>query len=219
MRTGLILAGGDSSRFGSWKPLARFRGRPMVRWVADALLSESDELIVSVRSREQAARLQDVLPEARAVLDERHDRGPIEGFARGFVAARGDLVLVAPCDAPLLRPALYRLLLEALESHEAAVPHLGAIDPLRAVYRTDAARRGLAERDPRCPASLVDALRPVLVEEDELRTADPTLVSFLDANREEDLLRAVRAPTAWTAERARRGFKSPSGASLHTVGT
>ena len=219
MRTGLILAGGDSSRFGSWKPLARFRGRPMVRWVADALLSECDELVVSVRSRDQAARLQDVLPEVRAVPDEHHDRGPIEGFARGFEAARGDIVLVAPCDAPLLRPALYRLLLEALESHDAAVPHLGVIDPLRAVYRTNAARRGLAERDPRCPASLVDALRPVLVEEDELRTADPTLVSFLDANREDDLLVAVRASTASVAARFGQGVKSPSGASLHTVGT
>jgi len=219
MRTGLILAGGDSSRFGSWKVLARFRGRPMVRWVADALLSESDELIVSVRSREQAARLRDVLPEARAVPDERHDRGPIEGFARGFEAARGDVVLVAPCDAPLLQPALYRLLLDVLESHEAAVPRLGAIDPLRAVYRTDAARRGLGERAPRCPASLVDALRPVLVEADELREADPTLVSFLDANRAEDLRQAVRVSLAWKAKGSGRGVKSPSGASLHTVGT
>ncbi len=141
-----------------------------------SLLSVSDELLVSARSREQAARLRDVLPEARAVPDDRHDRGPIEGFARGFEAARGDIVLVAPCDAPLLGPALYRLLLEVLESHEAAVPRLGAIDPLRAVYRTGAARRGMAERAPRCPASLVDALRPILVEADELREADPSLV-------------------------------------------
>lgn len=219
MRTGLILAGGDSSRFGSWKVLARFRGRPMVRWVADALLSESDELLVSVRSREQAARLQDVLPEARVIPDERHDRGPIEGFAQGFDAARGGVVLVAPCDAPLLQPALYRLLLDVLESHAAAVPRLGVIDPLRAVYRTDAARAGLAERDPKCPASLVDGLGPVLVEADALREVDPTLVSFLDANRKEDLRRAVRASTPSKATRSGRGVKSPSGASLHTVGT
>lgn len=194
MQTGLILAGGDSSRFGTPKAFARFRGRPMVQWVADALAARSDELLVSARSPDHAERIRAILPEARVVLDVRPGRGPIEGFARGFEAARGDTVLVAPCDAPLLQAALYDLLLEALGYHEAAVPRLRAIDPLRAVYRKDAVRRGLAERAPESPSSLVDSLWPIILDADELRKADPSLCSFVDANCREDLRRAARDP-------------------------
>jgi molybdopterin-guanine dinucleotide biosynthesis protein A len=219
MRTGLILAGGNSSRFGSWKAMARFRGRPMVGWVADVLRSETDELLVSVGSHEQADRLHAVIPEAETVLDLRHDRGPIEGFARGFEVARGNVVLVAPCDAPLLRVGLYRLLLEALGDHEAAVPRVQALDPLRAVYRTDAVRRALAERSPPCPSALVDVLRSILVDADDLRKADPSLASFVDANRVADLRHALRLTSAPRAEGAARGVKTPIGASLHTVAT
>lgn len=219
MRTGLILAGGKSSRFGPPKALARFRGRPLVRWVADALSSRADELLVSVRSREQAKRLGRVVPEARPVLDARDDRGPIEGFVRGFEAARGDVVLVAPCDAPLLRSAVYDLLLRALAHREAAVSRVEAIDPLRAVYSRDAVRRALAERAPTCPSALVDVLWPVILDADELREADPSLASFVDVNRQADLRRALQAFSAPTAKASARGVKTPAGASLHTVAT
>ncbi len=213
-RTGLILAGGNSSRFGSPKALARYRGRPMIRWVADVLLEEADELLVSVRSHDQARRVGRILPEARPIVDRRRERGPIEGFARGFEVADGDVVFVAPCDAPLLRPALYELLLASLAHRDAAVPRLQVIDPLRAVYRTDAVRRALAERAPRCPSALVDVLLPAVLDARELRRVDPALVSFIDVNRRADLGLAARV-----APRAGRGVKTPSGASLHTVGT
>ena len=189
MRTGLILAGGDSSRFGSPKALAPFRGRPMVRWVADAMAAVTDELLVSLRSRDQAALFRRILPEAQVVLDVRRGRGPIEGFVRGFEAAHGDFVLVAPCDAPLLRPALY-------------------------VYRTDAARFALSESEPRCPSALVDVLGPVILDAPELRRADPSLASFVDVNHRADLDRVAR-----TTRGPGRGVKTPAGASLHTVGT
>lgn len=192
MRSGLILAGGLSSRFGAPKAFAPFRGRPMIRWVADALASRCDEILVSVRYREEAERFRTVLPEARVAVDVHHDRGPIEGMARGLDAARGDLVLVAPCDAPLLRPALYDLLLESLAYREAAVPRPRVLDPVRAVYRRDAALRTLAERAPDSPASLAAALWPVILDEEALRVADPELVSFVDVNRREDLREAAR---------------------------
>lgn len=190
MRTALILAGGESSRFGNSKACALFRGRPMVRWVADVLVSRSDELLVSTRNPDEAGRLRPILPEARFVSDARQGRGPIEGFARGFAAAHGGIVLVAPCDAPLLRAPLYDLLLAALGDHEAAVPRIEVLDPVRAVYRKDAVLRAMAGRAPESPSSLVDSLRTVFLGADALREADPSLSSFADVNREEDLCRA-----------------------------
>lgn len=211
MRTGLILAGGESSRFGAPKALAPFRGRPLVRWIADVVASRSDELVVSARSSDQARSLRAILPEADAVVDAVPGRGPIEGFTRGFEAARGDTVLVAPCDAPLLQGVLYDRLLGALGDHEAAVPRLESIDPLRAVYRRDAVRRGIAEWAPASPSSLVYSLRSVFLDADELRKADPALSSFVDANRRDDLRRASRCLTVDGLPRTTAGAHRPPG--------
>src|SRR5437879_13697748 len=85
-----------------------------------------------------AETLRRLIPTAAFVIDRRRGKGPIEGIIRGIEVARGERLLVAPCDAPLLQPELYRLLLASLVAHEAAVPKLDIFDPVRAVYRTAA---------------------------------------------------------------------------------
>lgn len=195
MRSALVLAGGASSRFGSPKGFVSFRGRPMIAWIADAVGRDADELLVSVADPSAGDRAKAVLPGARVVVDETPGRGPVEGLARGFEAALGEVVLVAPCDAPLLRASLYDALASALGSHEAAVPRLDVFDPVRAVYRREAAVRVLARNPVPSPSALVDRLRTVVLEEAALRLADPDLRSFLDVNGPEDLERAIAWPT------------------------
>lgn len=195
MRSALILAGGASDRFGRPKPFEILRGKPILRWIAEAVRPVTDELIVSVADASAEQRSAAILPQAQFVRDRHKSRGPIEGILRGFEAARGDAVLVVPCDAPLLRSALLRLLLERLEGHEAAVPRLGVFDPIRAGYQRTAVRREL-ERSPdgiASPSALVDRLDTVFVDFPELRSADPHLLSFLDVNRPEDIGRVERA--------------------------
>ena len=159
--------------------------------IADALRPLAGELIVAVGDRPTERRVKALLAGSRVVQDARAATGPIEGFVRGFAAAHGDVVLVAPCDAPLLKTDLYRLLLERMGRHDAAVPRLEVFDPIRAVYRRDAVRSVLRDAaSVGSPSALVDRLDTRFVDQDALRTADPGLVSFLDVNRPEDLLRA-----------------------------
>ena len=189
LRSALILAGGASKRFGRAKALVEVAEKPMIVRVAEALMPLADELIVSVADAASERRLHGVLPRARIVQDARPRRGPIEGFERGFDVARAPIILVAPCDAPLLRPEIYGLLLSQLGDREAAVPRPDVIDPVRAVYRADAVRRVLREAGGALPSpsSLVDRLDAVLVSEAALRAVDPDLLSFRDVNRREDL--------------------------------
>ncbi len=194
MRSGLLLAGGSARRFGSSKSLAEVDGRPMIRRVADALASRCDELLVSIGVQE-APRLERILAGARFVRDRDSDQGPIEGFREGFAQARGELVLVAPCDAPFLQPSLYDALLRILGSHDAAVPRHGAVDPVRAVYRRDAVRRALRASPVRSPSALVDRLDAVFLEGPALDAADPMRASFHDVNRREDLEQIPRTPS------------------------
>ncbi len=200
--SGLILAGGASSRFGEPKALALLHGRPLVSWVASALAPFCEEVLVSIGIRSEEAGFRDAVPAARLVRDRRGDQGPIEGLRRGCEAARGVLLALAPCDAPLLQPGLYRALLRTMADHEAAVPRLRIFDPVRAVYRRSAVLRVL-DREPkaiRSPSSLVDRLDVAFLEGWPLFRADMRLASFIDVNRRQDLDRVL--PMAVDALRA-----------------
>ncbi len=208
-RTGLVLAGGASRRFGEAKALVPFDGKPMLQRVCGVLATRCDEVLVSVAADADMRMFAAVTAGARVVRDVQRDRGPIEGFREGFAVAQGELVLVAPSDAPLLRPALYDGLLSLVGDHEAAVPRHDALDPVRAVYRRDAVLRVLREDDVRSPSALVDRLDTVFLEGELLRSVDPSRVSFLDVNRREDLETARRASTRNSAARPTTGFSEP----------
>ncbi|HKW43999.1 MAG TPA: molybdenum cofactor guanylyltransferase [Thermoplasmata archaeon] len=200
----LILAGGASSRFGKSKALVEVAGRPLLAHVAGGMRSLADETIVSVSDEESAQQLRQILPQAMFVQDERRNRGPIEGFLQGFRKARGEIVLVAPCDAPLIRPDTYRILLGVLRDHDAAVPRLDVFDPVRAVYRRSAVLNVLAETEVNSPSALVDRLRATFVGPDQLRAVDPKLDSFLDVNTRGDLEEVRRRIKSERSIRLRR---------------
>jgi len=203
-RSALILAGGASERFGRSKALIEMSGRPLIAHVADALVPLVDETIVSVANADMEASIRAILPRGVFVHDTRPGRGPIEGFLQGFRAARGEVVLVAPCDAPLLRTRLYTLLLRVLDDYDAAIPKLNVLDPVRAVYRRSATLRVLASSpDVPSPSALVDRLRVVGLGPNQVRTADPDLASFLDVNTQGDLDEALKR-TRSTKGRRRR---------------
>lgn len=189
----LILAGGQSSRFGRPKALVDIAGKPMVRRVFDSVGSLAAEVVVSVADSRMAENLAEALPGAVFAVDRRRAMGPIEGILRGFEMAQGERILVAPCDAPLIRPGLYRLLLDSLGDREAAVPRFDVLDPVRAVYRKAAVMRVL-DRSPSVPSpsALVDRLRTVFVAPDRIRGVDPDLSSFFDVNTRDDLAEALR---------------------------
>src|SRR5437773_12241315 len=156
------------------------------------MASLAGETIVSVASPEGEAQIRPVLPGVVFAHDVHQGRGPIEGFHEGFRAARGDLVLVAPCDAPLIRPSFYRLLLEVLGDHDAAVPRLEVPDPVRAVYRRGRVVEVLeASSTVRSPSALVDGLNRVDAATERLRDVHPDLSACVDGTTHIDVVEAL----------------------------
>jgi len=193
VRSALILAGGRSRRFGGPKALVEIEGRASILRVADAVAPLVAETIVAIEGPKSERGIRSLLPDATFVHDARPNRGPIEGLRQGFRVARGETVLVAPCDAPFLRTELYSLLLDNLGDHEVAAPKLEVIDPVRAVYRRKAALKVLdGSESIRSPSALIDRLQGVFLPPDELRKADPELSSFLDVNTRPELEAAER---------------------------
>jgi molybdopterin-guanine dinucleotide biosynthesis protein A len=118
--TGILLLGGASSRFGSPKAVAAFRGETLAAR-AWRLLGEACEERLAV------GKISDALDVPFPVLDDgTDDRAPVFGLIAGLRAASHDVCVALPVDCPLVTPALLRALGDAV-----AVPQTG---PLPGAY-------------------------------------------------------------------------------------
>ncbi len=111
--TGVVLAGGMARRMeGRDKGLIPFRGRPLVAHVVEALAPQVDELFVNAnRNREAYAGLG-----YQVIGDDLEGfQGPLAGILSAMRRAGHPLLLVVPCDAPLLPADFARRMKKALE--------------------------------------------------------------------------------------------------------
>lgn len=196
MLSGVILAGGVGSRMGTEKGLVSICSRPMVVSVFDAVSRVADEVFIAVGSGRGHMYSGMLGRKARILEDSTAGRGPLEGLANAFNLARGEYVVVAPCDAPFLRSEVLEALRARALGSEGAVPVVrGYLEPLVAVYRREAALRAFQSELAEGRGKVGDALSRMtlnLVEERELRMLDADLLSFWNINSPDDLLRAKR---------------------------
>ncbi|MFL5779340.1 MAG: molybdenum cofactor guanylyltransferase, partial [Chloroflexota bacterium] len=130
----------------------------------------------------------------RLVADPEPYGGPLVGLLAGLEAASEPLVLVAGGDMPSMNPAVLALLVETLRAdpnHTAAVlTSRGRVVPLPAALRTgaasDMARRLVGDGERRL-RTLVERLRPIVLDEAEWRPLDPEGTTLRDVDRPEDL--------------------------------
>jgi molybdopterin-guanine dinucleotide biosynthesis protein A len=129
---GYVLVGGRSSRFGSDKALALWRGRPLAVWVAEQVRAAAGSVVL-VGSRERYQRLG--LP---VIADAVEDFGPLAGLSAALEHTSAGWNLVVACDMPHLTPAFLAYLLRLAADGDADVllpldPE-GRAEPLCAVY-------------------------------------------------------------------------------------
>ena len=199
MRSGVILAGGRSTRFGEGdKAVATLAGVPMIRRVADRLGAAVDELVVNCRPTQTTAvraAMDDYPLEVSYGLDEQADLGPVAGIRNGLQAAASTYAVVVACDMPFLDPDLVEHLFERAEPADAAIPRLesGWYQPTQAVYRvepmTAACETALETENPRILAPIDELGETVVVEESEIE-AVASLQTFENINTPEELAAA-----------------------------
>jgi len=178
MQTGVIVAGGRSTRFGdSDKAVADLAGMPMIRRVADRVAEVVASLVINCRP-DQVETIRRALAGAgydvRYAEDTNTDRGPMAGIATGLRAAESEYAAVVACDMPFVEPALLEHLFEVAEGRDAAVPRVDEkwFQTTQAVYHVDAmvaaCERALARGDRKVLAPLED-LDCAVVEEPAVR--------------------------------------------------
>ncbi len=170
--TGVVLAGGASSRMGTDKAWIEWRGEPMIVRQA-RLLREAgaSEVLVSGRAGVDYA-----VCRARVVIDELPGQGPLAGIAAALRQAAHPLVLLLAVDLPRMEQEVLRLLLDRSSTDTGAVPWVnGRCEPLAAVYpRAEAGSAQARVADGRLAvqewvAEMVGAGRVVRVEVPPLR--------------------------------------------------
>jgi molybdopterin-guanine dinucleotide biosynthesis protein A len=192
--TGMILAGGGSTRLGRDKAWEQAKGRPLLQWATDKLTPVTQEIVV-VKAKGQELPAIEASGPLRVAEDILPGHGPLGGIYTGLQAASNELSIAVGCDMPLLCVPLLRELCLLAEGYDVVMPtRAGQPQPLHAVYRRSCVEAIGSELEAgRLKViSFLDAVRVRYVGEDEWSRYDPEGLSFLNVNTEEDLRRASR---------------------------
>lgn len=132
--TGIILAGGKSSRMGREKGLVDFRGKPLIQYGIDLLSRYTERILISSSNPDYLCFGYEMVPDPVA------GRGPAAGIAAALNSSRSIWNIVIACDLPFLQPELIDCLLENAGSYQAVIPiHDGVMEPLAGIYHQELA--------------------------------------------------------------------------------
>jgi molybdopterin-guanine dinucleotide biosynthesis protein A len=183
--TGVILAGGKSSRYGTNKAFVEIHGTKLIERVIHVMGSLFERLVLVTNTPHEYSYL--ALP---MVEDMIKGLGPIGGIHTGLETISDETGFFVACDMPYLNETLLRHMVVLKEGFDAVIPRIGwMVEPLHAIYTKQclpAIRESLNSRTYQA-MRFFQKIRVRYVDEEELRRFDPQLRSFLNINKPEDL--------------------------------
>jgi molybdopterin-guanine dinucleotide biosynthesis protein A len=188
-RSGVVLAGGASRRFGGDKLAEPIDGISLLERSIAALAGLVDEVIVVVAPNRPAPALEaGGTTRIRVVADPEPFGGPLAGLRTGLNAAGGATVIVVGGDMPSMRPAVLELLLgqpPAALGDQAGVlrPLPCSLDRAAALLAADAL---LASGERRLRALLTGIATKKLAWSD-WQALDPTGLTLVDIDERSDV--------------------------------
>lgn len=129
--TGILLAGGKSSRMGKDKALIKFGDETFISNSIKKLNKLFDEVIV-VADNVKKYHIENV----NIIRDIYPGMGPMGGIHAALKAAKNDWIFVIPCDMPLWEPFLVEEILKHRLDYDIVVPLINDhMEPLFALYK------------------------------------------------------------------------------------
>jgi len=104
--TGIILAGGKSSRMGQDKGLILMNGKPMIEHIINALIEVVSDIIIISNNKSYSQFGYPVFPD---IIKE---RGPVGGIYTGLYHTKTELNFCISCDVPLISSEFITWMLE-----------------------------------------------------------------------------------------------------------
>jgi molybdenum cofactor guanylyltransferase len=193
--TGIVLAGGRSSRFPPDKLAVEYRGAPLLHHPILRLAEVCDEVLVVIAPGAEAPTIPMGVP-ARLVRDELEAEGPLAGLAAGLAQAGTEWALVAGGDMPeLMSAVLIEMQGTAELAQSDAVDAVALRDgtdpsPLPMALKVEAAlpaARVLLQRGERRLVGMLEALRTAVIDEATWTELDPDRLTLRDIDVPDDL--------------------------------
>ncbi len=184
--TGVILAGGKSSRFGINKALSELDGTRLIDRVAGLLTSIFTRNVIIANSPEEYSYLD--LPIRKDLIQ---GLGPIGGILTGLEDIHDEAGFFIACDMPFVSEDLIRYIVSVRGEFDAVVPKIDwKIEPLHALYRKSCLPviRGLIASGVYQTIKAFNRLNVRYLNESEIRANDPQMRSFFNVNRPEELV-------------------------------
>lgn len=185
--TGVILAGGKSTRYGTNKAFAQVQGVRVIERTIRVMSSVCPRLLLVTNTPAEYAYLH--LP---MVEDLVKGLGPLGGIYTGLEVIDDETGLFVACDMPFLREDLLCHLVTLRGDFDAVVPRVDwMVEPLHALYAKKclpSLRKFIRSQELQI-LKFFQKIRVRYMEEEEIRKIDPDLKSFFNINRPEDLER------------------------------
>lgn len=133
--TGMILAGGKSSRMGKDKALLNYGDKTMLEHLSHLLGFLFEETLILVDDKRKLKGLE--LGEAKAYEDIIKDKGPLGGIYTGLCYAKSQASCVLTCDMPFIDEVLLRELVNFWEEGQEVLcleNTKGEFEPFPGIY-------------------------------------------------------------------------------------
>lgn len=129
--TGILLAGGKSSRMGKDKALLKYEDETFMSNSIKKLKKLFNEVIVVEGNINKYN-----IDNAKIIKDIYPNMGPMGGIHAALKAAKNDWIFVIPCDMPLWEPLLVDEILKYRLDNDIVVPLFNKrMEPLFALYK------------------------------------------------------------------------------------
>jgi len=186
--TGVILAGGESRRYGRNKALVEIDRVPLIERVIRVMESIFQDLILITNTPEAYSYLE--LPMHKDLIK---GLGPLGGIYTALKSISTEAGFFVACDMPSLNRELIRHMVESRANFDAVVPRIGGnVEALHAIYTTrclPAIERLIDSRQYQVMHFFPD-VSVRYVQEREIRRFDPELKSFFNINKPHELGRS-----------------------------
>ena len=190
-RSAMILAGGEAKRVdGRAKYFFSYQGCSFIARLVNIFSGIVDEVVIVARNKTQTEHFIGLPEFVRCTWDKEPGLGPIGGITSGITEIKGDSVFIAACDMPTISKAVVTYLFDNLEDYDAIVPQWenAYMEPLHAVYRTDAVKNYLNAGKDVSLRQMLHSLHTRKIKPEDLRRFDADLETFRNVNTLADLL-------------------------------
>ncbi len=183
--TGLILAGGKSSRFGKNKALVELDGVRLIERVIRVMGSVFQRLVILTNTPHEYAYLK--LP---MIEDLIKDLGPLGGLYTGLKSISDNAGFFVACDLPFLSEPLIRHMVEIRDDFDVVLPKIDwKIEALHGLYtkRCLPPIKELIDSQEYQIIRFFPKIRIKYLYEDEIREFDPELKTFFNINKPQEM--------------------------------